>query len=461
MKESDTVLGAETIRQVARAARFFSLGMRSRVALAIGLAITSSSMAQACLPTQEATPAETSATDSEQQELAERVAQLRFQLDSDSLVERVDAEQALLSIGPAALPHLEPATNSLPRESFDRLSKVRQRLEQMAAEQQTRASRCTLKGMFTLEQALAEIQKQTGNAFQETPLGATPVAIDLSDVSYWEAIAELERLFTDAQVDPYRAGDRLRWAERTKETPAAVVNQSGPFRFEVLRVESVKDLVNPSLSGITVTVRVRWEPRMRPISVTQDLKSLAATAGEQNLGASANADSFETLINGNPGSVDLQFVLETPTVRVDTLRDLIGSLSFTIPTPSMPFRFSGLEGSERQEARTGSTTVAMVRAAPRQQTYGVEVRIRFDEAAGSLESHRGWIFDCPVNLIDSTGKKVAYFTYETTLRTENEVGILYMFPLPESTEDLSLVFEAPSAILRVPVNFSFPSLELP
>lgn len=442
-----------------------SLGMAPvSIALGVILSVGAQRQLHAAWFPQDANTSETTETlpqATEQQDLADEVARLRALLDSDQLLERVEAEQSLVALGPKALPFLEPATSALPQEQFDRLSKVRQRLEQLAAEQQSRASRCTLQGSFTLDQALESLQRQTGNASPASRLETSSTEFKLVDVSYWEAIAELERAFPSTQLDPYRSSNELHWRERADESPASVSSQSGPFRFEVLRIEAIRDLINPALSGTTVTVRVRWEPRMDPISVTQDLASLSAIAGEETLGASTNSATFETLINARGGWVDLNYVLAPSTQRVESLRDLIGSLTFTVPTESMPFRFTKLDGSARQEARTGSTLVSMVRASRRGELYGVEVRIRFDESAGSLESHRGWIFECPVELLDADGEGVSYFTYETTLRTDDEVGILYLFPMPDNVEDLSLVIQAPSAILRVPVNFSFSKIDLP
>ncbi|MEZ6107638.1 MAG: hypothetical protein R3B96_16350 [Pirellulaceae bacterium] len=392
--------------------------------------------------------------------LAAKVAELRRQLDDDQVVNRVSAEQELLELGPAVLPYLEPANSSLSSEQFDRLNRIRQRLEKMAAESQSRPSRVTLTGAFTLDEALQAIEKQTGNVSQPSGSTAAAVRLELDDVTFWEAIGELEQAFTDTRLDPYRQGEMLRWTPR-EQAELMPSSHSGPFRFDVVRMEVARDFVNPALSGISVTLRVRWEPRLQPISVSQDLESLSVTAGDEVLASAARSPRLESLINGNPGSIDLTYVIRPPTQRVDKLTDWIGSLTFTIPSTRMPFEFDELTTRGQQESRTGSTVVAIAQASPRDELFGVEVRIRFDESAGSLESHRGWIFKSPVRLVDADGKKLNYFTYETTLRTENEVGVLYLFPLPESTEDLKLIYEVPSAILRVPVSFTIPELKLP
>ena len=64
-------------------------------------------------------------------------------------------------------------------------------------------------------------------------------------------------------------------------------------------------------------------------------------------------------------------------------------------------------------------------------------------------------------LVDKDGKPIDNAGFETTRQTPNEVGVAYLFDLPDGIEGLSWVYETPAAIVDLPVEYEIKDIELP
>jgi hypothetical protein len=95
------------------------------------------------------------------------------------------------------------------------------------------------------------------------------------------------------------------------------------------------------------------------------------------------------------------------------------------------------------------------------EVWEVRMRVVFDKAAGALESHLGWIFNNEAYLENPAGEQVQYATLETTRQTENEVGVAYLFDVPEGLKGHTFVYKTPVAIVNMPVEYELKDLELP
>ena len=93
------------------------------------------------------------------------IRRLVRQLDASQLAQREAAEAELVKRGPAILDLLPPPSDRQSAEVRQRLGRVRQKLQQLAAEAAARASTITLHAdAMRLSKILAEFQRQSGNA---------------------------------------------------------------------------------------------------------------------------------------------------------------------------------------------------------------------------------------------------------------------------------------------------------
>ncbi len=51
--------------------------------------------------------------------------------------------------------------------------------------------------------------------------------------------------------------------------------------------------------------------------------------------------------------------------------------------------------------------------------------------------------------------------FEQTRQTPNEVGVKYLFELPDGPKGFAFVYRSPTAVFNVPVEYEFKDLELP
>jgi hypothetical protein len=95
------------------------------------------------------------------------------------------------------------------------------------------------------------------------------------------------------------------------------------------------------------------------------------------------------------------------------------------------------------------------------EIWEVHMRMKLDEDNRALESHRGWVFQNLSYMEDKDGQRIENAGFETTRQTPNEVGVAYLFDLPDGVEGLTWVYETPAAIVELPVEYEIQGIELP
>ena len=395
---------------------------------------------------------------------SEQILKWVSELDADSLAVRRQASQRLIDLGPGLLRDLPPNRSTDSPERSEALIRIRRDLEVQLAEQMKRPSRVSLNGEMTLWEALQSIEEQTQNGFDKLNTETEPQVLDLEDVTYWDAISELLRKFPQFRLHPFRSlpGKLQLMLVPPDFSTTPPLHAGGVFLFEPMRVESTSDLTNPMLDTTAVMIRMRWEPRLRPLSIVHDLTRLQGTTDlEHVLKSDRGQERLETPVQSGMGWVDFRATLQKADRSDLWVEELQGSLRVTLPAVETSFQFKDLKLEQPIEQRTGKTVVTLMGTRKVNQLQSIQLRIRFDESTGSLESHRQWLFESPAILIDSDGNAVEYFTFETTLQKSDEVGISYLFGIDGDLADHVFEYRAPSAILTIEQDWAIQKLELP
>ncbi len=223
-----------------------------------------------------------------------KVNRLIRQLDADDLADRDAAERELTEMGALILDLLPATDGSTPAEVRQRLARIANAIESSAANITSEPSTVTLEGKMRLDEAMAEMQQQTNNRFEDAT--TAEVTTDFKDLTYFEA---LDKLLDQARlnINPYGGTSGvLTLVERPEGEGNRADNAtySGVFRIEPLRVQAVRNIRNPTVQGCRVALRMEWEPRVRPISISQPL---AAVTAVDDLGNELSAEG-----QGNRGS---------------------------------------------------------------------------------------------------------------------------------------------------------------
>jgi hypothetical protein len=399
-------------------------------------------------------------------DLAVQVRTLVRQLDAAQLKQRDAAEEALVKLGPAILPHLPKDVDPDKAEVAQRVGRVRQKLQRAEAETTMQASLVTLRGKMPLSKVLEAIRQQTGNKIvdkRKEVVGNAPdpeVSVDFQKTPFWQA---LDKVLDQAGLGVYPYGQEksveigMQPGEEGSRTKRA--SYSGPFRFEPVRLVAARDLRRAQGESLQLEIEVSWEPRVEPITLqqrTQDLKALVQ--GGQRL--AIEEAEYEAPVEPGPIAQKIVIPLALPPRSVKQIERFEGTINVLIPGKIEAFRFTGLEKAKGLSKRIGSATVVIDETAKNNKLWEVFVTLRLDNARDSLASHRTWAFENPAFLEGPDGKPLAHVATDPTKRTESEIGQGYLFNV-ESLANYTFVYKTPTAVFNMPVKYEFRDVPLP
>ncbi|NOZ40751.1 MAG: hypothetical protein GXP24_11070 [Planctomycetes bacterium] len=410
---------------------------------------------------------------------AQKVERLVRQLNDDQATRRDEAEQTLLKLAPtdnaelcdAFLEWLPKPIEGMPAEVRLRLARVRKQIETEQSSRVMAASRITLSAKaMELGELFELIQKQTGNLLtdhrEQFGQEATPrlVTIELDNEPFWPA---LDKILDAANmtVYPYSGEETLAVIDREQSAlpRAEGASYAGPFRIQAVNVVARRNLRSPAQQGTHVELEIAWEPRLRPIALSQPIESLAITADDGSSVAVANTQAVLN-VEVQPGShaTELTIPLVLPPRSVTKLASFQGKMSALVPGRLVEFKFHDLEKPKGATQSRGGVEVILNSIRKNQELWEVHMRLKVNSTETGLESHRGWVFSNLTYLLNKQGEIIDHAGFETTMQTETEVGLAYFFDLPD--DDLSeytWVYRTPAAIVRMPVEYELKDILLP
>jgi hypothetical protein len=404
---------------------------------------------------------------------AQQVSKLVSKLDSDRAAERDAAEKELLDLAGETtaqtdrfLASLPPDNDQMPLAVRDRLSRMRRQIEDRAAKGATNGTTITLDAKsMPLSDVFKAIEKDTGNKLVDNreEQSDKPVTITLKDEPFWTA---LDKILDQVGLGIYSYGgeEALSIVGRSGEEGPRVGQAAyrGPLRFEVLQVEAQRGRRQPKQQSLKLQLEVAWEPRLRPIALSQPVADVEATTdtGEKLTIAQPDAVQDVEIPNGTQAA-EIQLPFELPSREVKKVTSLKGKLHALVPGRRAKFEFPNVTKAAGKSQRLGGVQVTLDDIRKNGAVFEIHIRFELEEANGSLQSHRNWVFQNLSYLTDKDGKPIENAGFETTRQGPNEVGVAYLFDVPEGLDGLTWVYETPAAIVDLPVDYELKDIELP
>jgi hypothetical protein len=235
------------------------------------------------------------------------------------------------------------------------------------------------------------------------------------------------------------------------------------FRFDPLRIESVRNLRNPDVQQMKLTLEVSWEPRVTPLSIEQPLDAFTATsASGETLAIDNSRGSLNASTNSDISAVELEIPFQLPSRDVKEIASLKGTVTALIPGLVETYVFENIHQARGVENRKAGVTVILDQVRKNQELYEVRMRVRLEEASEALASHlAAWIFSNEAYLEDGSGKKIENIGKEGYLQAENEAGVVYRFDLEAPPTGFKFVYKTPAAIVKTPVEYELKNILLP
>ncbi|HKD36734.1 MAG TPA: hypothetical protein VKB78_08030, partial [Pirellulales bacterium] len=393
---------------------------------------------------------------------------------SAELSRRNEAEDQLIARGPdilELLPAPKEGSSAADAARRDAIARIRRTLEQKFAERSTRASTITLHfSNKPLSEVLADLTRQTGNKFKDVrqqmgqQLPDPKLSLDFDKVPFWEA---LDKTLDQANLTIYHfaESDALGIVARgEKQLPrSGRASYAGPLRLEATRLIAERDLrATAESSSLKLTLEIAWEPRMRPITLVQPLADLKATDDRgRAIQIQSTGGQLERPVDAAGTATEFLVPLVNPPRDARKIASLKGKLRALLPAKIESFEFTGLKTAKKVEQRKSGVTVTLDEVRQNNDAWEVRVRVKFERTAGALESYRGWIFNNEAFLVGPDGKRIGHSGFETTKQSEDEVGLAYLFDLPDGPDKLKFVYKTPAMLNFVPLDFELKDLPLP
>lgn len=395
--------------------------------------------------------------------IREQVSRQIDQLGSPNLQERAAAEAALIKLGPEILPLLPPP-ESLSRPSVrEAVRRVRVALEKIRAFESIRPAQATLRGTMTLQAALVELSRQTGNAIDlrgvEPARLAAEVNLDLEQVPFWQALDLLVRR-GDLQFASESDTRTLALAAADPRQPlAAAIAYAGAFRIAVPSAELGPLPGDGASHKLRIRLELRAEPRLRPLFARIAGGDFAATvAGKELEPISPDARLELPLASGaRPLATHLDF--RSPAADKPEFVSLRGKLTVQTAAAVEEFSFGPLGRTQPVSRRSGGVTVTLEDAQFRRIETGrhdlaVDVTVSYDAGGPAFESHRTWVFHNDAFLVAEGAEPRRPDEFETLQQADGGVRLAYRFrELTGTPDSYRFVYAAPTLLVNVPVEF--------
>ncbi|HEU0067833.1 MAG TPA: hypothetical protein VFQ26_01050, partial [Nitrospiraceae bacterium] len=374
------------------------------------------------------------------------------------------AEKALIKLGPSVLGLLPPITPRTAAEVKERLDRVRKELETASAQSVANPTTVTLEGEMSLPEAFIKFEEQTGNRVTGYDRRSGKVQLAFQATPYWQAIDQLLDQ-AELKINEFGGEDQalVVMARPEGELPRfGHAIYTGVFRLEPLRLEARRDLRNSSVNGMQLAIGVTWEPRLTPIAIRQPLNELEIKDDRgETLAVSGAQGALNAGIESGMSAVELNVPLGLPSREAKKIASVKGRLSVLAPGKMETFEFSDLEAARDVEQERAGVTVTFERLRKNVDLFEARINVRFEDAANALESHRGWVYRNEAYLLDAKGQRMENVGLQATRQETNEVGVAFLFDLPDGAKGCKFVYKTPALLLQLPVEFELKDIDLP
>jgi hypothetical protein len=410
--------------------------------------------------------------------LRDRVLQLVDRLDAPTKEAQEAAQASLIKLGPRILSLLPEPSSAKTAERKNRLEKIRATLKDMEPEFSTDATKVTIKGKgIRLSEALQQLQKQSGNAITDLreQLGAEvtnpSLDLDLQGKRFFEALDQITRLAevtsTFATGDGtigIMAGGSMEAAPgmppRAKAKP--IVQYVGPFRIELKQIGLNRDFATGS-SVANVQMEVAWEPRLRPMLLKLDSENLKVVDDrKKEVAPQVNEESDEVVVRPENPSAEINLNLTAPERDAKKLASLKVKAEITIPAGIKTFKFPSLAQKD-VNVKQGDVSVTLEDTEVDEQVWKVNVTLVYPGQGPAFESYRQGLFNNRLWLQRADGSRFEHNGgYSNTSSDAGKLGFEYLFvDAPGRPADYQLVYESPSKVITIPLEFEFKDIPLP
>ncbi len=409
--------------------------------------------------------------------LRDRVNQLVERLASDDADRRAEAADSLVKLGPRVLPLL-PSSSLKDLEQAKRVEDVRKALAEAARKVNLGASTVTIQGDgIRLTEALKQLQQQSGNIVtdlreqygeERTNPG---MDLDIQEMPFFEA---LDLICKEAGLTPnFYTGDGsiglmagTAMMERPVEATAAdrpelKVVYSGPFRIVFQQIAARREFTTGA-DEASARFEVAWEPRLRPmlLALSAEDMEIVDDRGE-TIAPAVPMESGDVVLRPENPVAEINLNMQAPDRAAQALKRLKVKGQVTLPGGLRNFRFDDLTKTAKQEV--GQVSMQLLSTQVEGFVWKVRVLLKYPGDGPALESYQQGLFNNRLWLQKADGTRFEHNGGFSNLGGGNgQLAFEYLFvDVPGQPSDWGLVYETPSDVETIPLEFTFEDVPLP
>jgi hypothetical protein len=400
--------------------------------------------------------------------LKDRVNQLVERLEAPKMEARKAAEDALIKLGPRVLPLLPEPEKVAGAERKQRLVRVREALREAVDQINLGASKVTLqaKGM-RLSEVVQKLQAQTGNALTDlreaegAEAGNPSLDLDIKDKPFLEA---LDIVCKQAEITPnFFTGDGTIGLMAGKPPEKGLILYTGPFRVAFKQIGSVRDL-QAGTATANAQLEVAWEPRLRPmlLALKADETKVVDDLGK-SIEAEVMQESTDVVLRPENPVAEMNLNLKAPDRAAKKLASVKVKAEVTVPAALKTFRFKTLDVKQPATIKEGDIGVTLEGTEIDEQVWKVSVELAYPGQGPAFESYRQGLFNNRLWLQKADGSRFEHNGgFSNTSSDAGKLGFEYLFvDVPGKPADYGFVYETPSKVLTIPLEFEFKDVPLP
>jgi hypothetical protein len=407
--------------------------------------------------------------------LKDRVSQLAGRLGSEKAEERDAAEKALNDLGPRVLPLLVDADKTGSDDRKARVAKVRAALLEAQTKVNLGASKVTIQGKgIRLTEAIKKLQGDTGNTIndireqQGTDVTNPALDLDIVDKPFFEAldiVAEKAGLTLEFATGDGSIGLMSGMPEgSTPAMPRAkpMVVYNGPFRVVFKSLGSVRDF-STGTGSMTAQFEVAWEPRLRPMLLAVKADQFqVVTDDDRPVPPTVTEESGDVPLRPENPAVEMNINLMSPDRISRELKSIKIKADVTVPAGVKMFKFKNIEDKD-VVVKDGDISVKLESTTVEEQVWKVAISAEYPGGGPAFESYRQGLFNNRIWLQKADGSR---FEHNGGLNDNGggggKLGFEYLFvDVPGKLSDYGLVYETPSKVIAIPLEFEFKKVPLP
>lgn len=363
------------------------------------------------------------------------------------------------SQGAKALRGLENPPKGLSRQTKLLVLKLKNEIEQILDRQAVQPSIFSLTGEMTLQTALKKIESQSGiNLVLKNPKNDS-FNLDLKDQEFWQGLDKLldlcghdvYRFSKPGTIEIIPAGND---AKRTRH-----VAYSGLARIEATNYFSSVDLKGGQ-SFDRIWLDIRWEPRIQPYELIMDYSSVVVVDEDGAEHRSLSTEPVEMSISKSEAGKQIDIRFDRIPRTCSAIRSIQGKTVLMAPVGRRKFRFEDIAVEDKASQRIGETTVTLKSATWSDSALKIAIEFQLLNPGKSLESHRGWMFRNKAYLLGKKSNEIMPTKTMTTAQEKDKMGFMFVFDNIDGPEGFDFVYESPTSIRQIPLEWKLGKIEL-